>query len=342
MLLSLYLLLLAGLVHAIPPNLSGWSQLIPRAYIFDKFKFIDCEGQDQELLEKAFYNVRDMLKLQLESVTDVQKYFVGMLSNEKPQMTPPLKNKIESFMMFYGQFDFSDQCEIADNIYRAEQVADAVRRIDQIMTDFAFSGSYSPKIFCSEKFFEYVRTEGNQDFYKNTQDAAQREFVLEFGGKAGVCGDRTTSAAMLYPTKGAADDWMIVCPFMFQKWRQMNFRHLSDYRAVPFEGFRGQYMDHIMLYTPEAYIFHELTHSAIIFNLMSVDHNGNQRENRIMLGDMEVFPGQGAYDFHGVEALARTSRNNPVKMVKNADTLTYHAGAVYLGQCNWAPDGVCR
>lgn len=30
-------------------------------------------------------------------------------------------------MMFYGKFDYSDHCEISDNIDRAEQVADAVR-----------------------------------------------------------------------------------------------------------------------------------------------------------------------------------------------------------------------
>lgn len=30
-------------------------------------------------------------------------------------------------MLFYGKFDYSDQCEISNNIDKMEQVADAIR-----------------------------------------------------------------------------------------------------------------------------------------------------------------------------------------------------------------------
>lgn len=190
--------------------------------------------------------------------------------------------------------------------------------IDKIIIDFAFSGTYAPIIYCSDEFFEYVRTEGNRskspdlsesgansisiiDYYKNIQEIEQTEtFVDGFGDETGVCGDGGTSGVMLYPRTGPVKDWIVICPSMFGRWFEsksesdmesdsgsntgLGLRYLSEYRDLPLEKLIDRHIDDMMNETPEGLILHELSHSGIIFSLLDVDHNGNQKKARIMLG----------------------------------------------------------
>lgn len=210
--------------------------------------------------------------------------------------------------------------------------------IDRIITEFAFSGTYAPTIFCSDEYFEYVRTEGDRSkspnplesransflmigYYKNIQEIQQRETFVTFGDETGVCGgDSGTSAVMLYPRTGQVKDWMVICPFMFGRWLgsksesdmesdlesdspsdsssdspsesqsepELGLRYLSEYRVLPLENLLGRHIDDIINETPEGYILHELSHSGIIFNLLDVDHNGNQKQDLVMLGWLDL------------------------------------------------------
>lgn len=69
MLLPAYLLALARLVHALAPTPFGPSGVFPRDSdsdsdwdpVFEEFKFVGCEVEENDLLQAAFLHVRDMV-----------------------------------------------------------------------------------------------------------------------------------------------------------------------------------------------------------------------------------------------------------------------------------------
>ncbi|KAJ5831829.1 hypothetical protein N7474_000140 [Penicillium riverlandense] len=239
---------------------------------------------------------------------------------------------MNTFKMFYGDFDYTDSCEVSGNIDRIDQVVDVIRRTDKIISDFAFSGTYAPTIFCTDEHFIYERSENDYKFYRNNLDSNNREVVMSFGEESGICDDEDVFAAMLHPTTGAVSDWMLICPFMFEKWLGSDsnsdsgsqsdsgddLRYLSDYRALSLNDMIGKHLDDIMGDCPEGVLFHELSHSEHVFSFIDVDDNGNQVEQNINLDDVEISPGREAYQAEGVAMLARVSQNNPLKMVRNA------------------------
>ncbi|KAJ5161937.1 hypothetical protein N7492_007329 [Penicillium capsulatum] len=346
MLRPIQLVVLAGLASTLAvPNSSDVSNLARRDTFSQKFTFAGCEPAQENVIKTSYSHFREMLNVQRDSLSDIQDYLIGVLNKQKTELTSKLKSNMNTFMMFFGEFDYSDQCEITDNIDRTEQLVDVIRRIDKIISDFAFSGTYAPVIFCTDKYFEYARSEDGEQIYKNTLDRDQRETANPFGEESGICDDPAIGAAMLYPTTGEVADWMLFCPKLFEKWlptdsdsgEQSNsgpgsdLRYLTDYRALSLDAMIGKKIDHIAWVVPEVIMLHELTHSGMIFNLFDVDNHGNRQEELMMLDDVQYAPGQAAYHFDGVIALAKVSRDDPVKMVRNADTIVYHATAHPLG-----------
>lgn len=125
---------------------------------------------------------------------------------------------------------------------------------------------------------------------------------MGFGAESGVCDDEDVFAAMLHPITGGVADWMLICPFMFEKWLGSDsesdsgsesmsdsgddLRFLSDYRALSLSDMMQKHLDDIMADCPEGVLFHELSHSEHVFNLIDVDNNGNHVENNINLGGL--------------------------------------------------------
>ncbi|KAJ5182960.1 hypothetical protein N7492_000576 [Penicillium capsulatum] len=314
-------------------------------------------------------------------------------------LTTKLANEINTFTLFYGAFTYADQCYIDESMVRAMQVIHAVRTIDTILLDFAFSGFYSPVIFCTDEAFKYVRTEGQKKFFQNTHDPEQREVKGKAGTPKGLCDDYPTRGLMMYPTTGEMADWMLLCPALLNQWLGIHSdpdpgpdsnsdsdwdsesdldldppvhrRYISQYRELGLADLIDRHLDEIMTLTPEGTLGHELTHSAQIFtldpnieqimgdlkqedlfqqlqqsghifNLLSTNEQGQLINTYVPLNDIEIHPGNPAYEFDKVTELARVSKDRPLGMVRNAETLAWHAGAAYLNKCKWTLDGYCQ
>ncbi|KAJ5570174.1 uncharacterized protein N7459_009604 [Penicillium hispanicum] len=354
--IQLCTIVILGFASAAPANIShGLPHLVPRDDPLGKFIFEDCDSTQEAVLRKAFLNIRDMLSSQRHALTTVGNYLTEKLNGESSELTTEIEIELETYKMFYGDFDYSDQCDIAGVDRAASAVKDVVE-IDRILSSHAFSGSYSPTIFCSDKAFEYVRTEGNRAVYKNTRDPDQREVNVEDGQQAGICYKENQneeghqSAMMLYPPGNNAD-WMLICPVCFNRWKlpgsepekgsESDYGHISDWKSVPREVMSGDSLKDIFEKTVEGIVLHELSHTGAIPH--SLDLSGQNSGKKLLpLDDVATKQGKVAYGLEEVMQLAIDFKDDPSKMVQNADTIAFHAETSYLNHCNWAPDGICK
>lgn len=172
-----------------------------------------------------------------------------------------------------------------------------------------YSGDYAPSIYCDDEALHLEEKEENGEgklrplfallvhhgrvdrvycyyffstniprvlaIFINTEDDEEREFSMMIGDHDALCDDPTIFAALQTPDDDriSNDDWIFFCPRAFEAWSNDNLVGLHN---KPVSLVEGQALDGILSKSPEANLFHELTHSADIF---SIRRNGRDMQS---------------------------------------------------------------
>ncbi|KAJ5166049.1 hypothetical protein N7492_006345 [Penicillium capsulatum] len=233
------------------------------------------------------------------------------------------------FQRFFGKSVLDDQCSVDDVGLKM----DSLQRFNHLLS-VVYSGNYAPSIYCGEGALHLdEKDENGEAVFINTEDEEQREFSMMLGDYDTLCADPTVLAALQTPDddNNSNEDWIFFCRRAFESW---GTDRLVNFHGAPASHLEGQSLDGILSSSPEADLLHELTHSVDIF---SVRANGRDMQS----DDQDLRSGAKAYKFHGVTTLAEENADDPVVMLRNAETSMYHAAVSLLKQCWWY-SGTCE